>query len=142
MASASPEHPILVDTGPIVAMLSASDQYHDACVEQLQKIRGRLITCWPVITEAAWLLKAHPRAVRTLLSSFGELPFELAALADDDLPGIAAILARYKTLRLQLADASLVHLANRESIRAIFTLDRRDFTVVRLIGGGKLSVIS
>ncbi|MGA8029712.1 MAG: hypothetical protein WB992_21420, partial [Bryobacteraceae bacterium] len=85
-----------MDTGPIVAILSASDEYHDACTEQLRHIRGPLITCWPVITEAAWLLRASSRAVGLLLSSFRAGPFELASLGPADLPGIAAILVRYK----------------------------------------------
>ena len=132
---------ILVDTGPIVAMLSASDEHHDACVEQLRKIRGPLLTCWPVITEAAWLLRAYPLALRRLLSSFDGEIFQLLSLDESDLSGIAAILAKYERLRVQLADASLLHLANRDGIETIFTLDRRDFGVLRLARGKKLRVI-
>jgi uncharacterized protein len=132
---------ILVDTGPIVAMLSASDAHHDACVEQLQHIRGPLLTCWPVITEAAWLLRAYPRALRRLLSSFSGSLFQLLSLNETDLTGIAAILAKYEGLGLQLADASLLHLANRDGIDTIFTLDRRDFGVLRLARGKKFQVI-
>ncbi len=132
---------VLVDTGPIVAILSRSDEHHRACVEQLHNIRGPLLTCWPVITEAAWLLRGYPLAVKRLLSSFNGLPFELVPLKQDDLPGIATILAKYKGLGIQLADASLVHLANREGIDTIFTLDRRDFGVLRLARGKKIRVI-
>ena len=132
---------MLIDTGPIVAILLESDEHHEACVEQLHHIRGPLLTCWPVITKAAWLLRAYPQAIRKLLSSFHGRPFELVPLGETDLPGIAAILARYEGLRLQLADASLVHLANREGIEMMFTLDRRDFGVLRLAHGKKLRLI-
>ena len=132
---------VLVDTGPIVAMLLEADQHHDACVEQLHGIRGPLLTCWPVITEAAWLLRAYPPAIRRLLSSFHGRPFELVPLGETDLPGIAAILAKYEGLGIQLADASLVHLANREGIEIVFTLDRRGFGVLRLAHGKKLRLI-
>ena len=132
---------MLVDTGPIVAILLESDEHHKACVEQLRHIRGPLLTCWPVITEAAWLLRAYPRAIRKLLSSFHGRPFELVPLGEADLPGIAAIVARYEGLRIQIADASLLHLANRERIDAMFTLDRRDFGVLRLAHGKKLRLI-
>jgi predicted nucleic acid-binding protein len=57
------------------------------------------------------------------------------------MPGIAAILARYRDLGIQLADASLVHLANRESIETVFTLDRRDFSVLRRTHGRKFRLI-
>ena len=132
---------VLIDTGPIVAILSASDEHHGACVEQLRSIRGPLLTCWPVLTEAAWLLRAYPSALRMLMSSFKGRPFELLALDEADLSGIAAILGKYQGLGIQLADASLVHLANREGIETIFTLDRRDFSVLRLARGKKIRVI-
>jgi hypothetical protein len=132
---------VLVDTGPIVAILLESDEHHEACVEQLHHIKGPLLTCWPVITEAAWLLRAYPQAIRKLLSSFHGRPFELVSLGETDLPGIAAMLAKYAGLGIQLADASLVHLANREGIEKMFTLDRRDFGILRLAHGKKLHLI-
>lgn len=132
---------VLVDTGPIVAILSESDAHHHACVEQLQRLSNPLLTCWPVITEAAWLLRAYPLAVGRLLSSFNCRPFDLLPLTEADLSGIAAILARYRGLGIQLADASLLHLANREGIETMFTLDRRDFGVLRLARGKKLRLI-
>ena len=132
---------VLVDTGPIVAILSGADEHHEACVEQLRRMRGPLRTCWPVITEAAWLLRAYPEAIRKLLSSFHGRPFELVTLSETDLPGIAAILSKYEGLGIQLADASLLHLANREGIDTMFTLDRRDFGVLRLAGGKRLRLI-
>jgi predicted nucleic acid-binding protein len=132
---------VLIDTGPVVAILLESDEHHETCVEQLHRIRGPLLTCWPVITEAAWLLRAYPQAIRKLLSSFHKRPFELVPLGETDLPGIATILARYASLGIQLADASLVHLANREGIETMFTLDRRDFGVLRLAHGKKLHLI-
>ncbi|HEY1949720.1 MAG TPA: PIN domain-containing protein [Bryobacteraceae bacterium] len=133
--------PVLVDTGPIVAILSESDEHHKACVEQLRHMQGSLLTCWPVITEAAWLLRAYPLAVGVLLTSFDRRPFELAALDETDLSGIAAILIKYKSLGIQLADAALVHLANREGIETIFTLDRRDFSVVHPARGKKFRIV-
>lgn len=132
---------MLVDTGPIVAILSEADQYHEECVEQLRCTRGPFLTCWPVITEAAWLLRAHPVAVGLLLSSFSGRPFDLVPLTEADLSGINTILAKYRSLGIQLADASLVHLANREGIETIFTLDRRDFSVLRLARGRKFQLV-
>ena len=125
----------------MVAIFSASDEHHQVCTEQLRTIKGPLLTCWPVMTEAAWLLRTSPRALALLLSSFDAGLFEFASLGEADLSGIAAILDRYQELRIQLADASLVHLANREGIETIFTLDRRDFSVLRMAGGKKFRLI-
>jgi uncharacterized protein len=133
--------PVLVDTGPIVAILTASDAQHARCIDQLRSLTGALVTCWPVITEAAWLLRSNPRAIERLLSSLNGLPFELASLAAQDVSGVATILKKYSDLGLQLADASLVHLANREKIDTIFTLDRRDFGILRLARGRKFRIV-
>jgi uncharacterized protein len=132
---------VLVDTGPIVAILSASDQYHRVCKEQLRNITGPLTTCGPVLTEAAWLLRTHRRALAALLSSFDGRLLRLAALNETDLAGIAAILSRFADQQVQLADASLVHLANRDGIQTVFTLDRRHFDVLRLARGRRIRVI-
>jgi uncharacterized protein len=122
---------VLVDTGPLVAILRAEDQYHDLCVTTLTQIRDPLLSCWPVITEAVWLLRRHPRAVEKLLLGSAGSFLELAHLSGAEAVPIAEILNRYAGLRPQLADATLVYLAERENVHTIFTLDRRDFSVYR-----------
>jgi uncharacterized protein len=132
---------VLVDTGPIVAVLSPSDANHSRCVDQLRELRSPLVTCWPVLTEAAWLLRNDPAATAVLMKSFHVGPFEMARLDSNDLGPVAEILHRYRNLNLQLADAALLHLANRERIHTVFKLDRRDFGAVRLKSGKKLEII-
>jgi hypothetical protein len=83
----------------------------------------------------------YPSALVELFASWTGHPFRLLALAEADLPGIAAVLTRYKTLNIQIAGSSLLHLANRERIDTVFTLDRRDFGVLRLAHGKKLRLI-
>jgi uncharacterized protein len=122
---------VLVDTGPLVAILSPRDEYHEACVATLRNLAGPLFSCWPVITEAAWLLRKWPRAVQQLLRSIdGEL-LEVLPLAGREGNEVSALMKRYEEIRPQVADASLIYLANREQIDTIFTLDRRDFSIYR-----------
>ena len=132
---------VLVDTGPIVAILSSADEHHEAYVQQLRSVKGTLLTCWPVLTEVAWLLRAHPLAIHALLTSFTSGPFRLAGLDEGDLPGITVIMRRYRDLKIQLADATLLHLANRDGIETVFTLDRRDFGVLRLARNRRLRIV-
>jgi predicted nucleic acid-binding protein len=132
---------VLADIGPLVAILSRRDQYHRACVEALREMPGPLFTCWPVITEAAWLLRRDPTAVAQLLHSLDTGFLELLPLTTADAKDIAAILKKYRDIRIQLADAALVHLAARDGVDTIFTLDQRDFSVYRLPRGKAFRIL-
>lgn len=122
---------VLVDTGPLVAIVSRRDAHHQVCVDQLRALRPPLLTCWPVLTEAAWLLRHEPSAIQRLLNS-AETGFIKLLSFDEETPAwLATFLRRYRKLGAQLADGCLVYLAERENIDAIFTLDRRDFSVYR-----------
>jgi predicted nucleic acid-binding protein len=123
---------ILVGTGPLVAILSREDAHHRTCVAALREMAGPLFSCWPVITEAAWLLRRSPRAVQRLLGSMDAGFLQLLPLAGTEAEAIASLMKRYESIRPQLADAALVYLAGRERIDTIFTLDRRDFSVYRV----------
>lgn len=122
---------VLVDTGPLVAILSSADQHHELCVNVLRTLPGPLLSCWPVITEAVWLLRTYQGAVQQLLSSIGEGFLDVLPLAGSEAKAIAEIMKRYEDIRPRLAHAALVYLADREGIDTIFTLDRRDFSVYR-----------
>ena len=122
---------VLLDTGPLVAIVSERDHQHGACVEQLRQLTPPLLTCWPVITEAAWLLRKDVAAVRRMLAGFDTGLMRLLSIDEAASPWISTFLARYADLGVQLADACLVYLAEREGIETIFTLDRRDFLVYR-----------
>jgi uncharacterized protein len=126
---------LLVDTGPLVAILSRRDQYHRTCVEALREMPGPLFTCWPIITEAVWLLRRESNAIQQLLNSLNTGFLELLPLNRDDAKPMASILKKYGDRGIQLADAALVHLAARDGLDTIFTLDQRDFSVYRLPKG-------
>jgi len=122
---------ILVDTGPLVAVASSGDKYHHLCLATLKEISIPLLTCWPVITEAACLLRDHPQSVHRLLTSIAQGFLEILPLPGNESEQISRLMDRYSSLRPQFADVVLVHLAHRENIDTIFTLDRRDFSVYR-----------
>jgi predicted nucleic acid-binding protein len=122
---------VLIDTGPLVAIYAASDAHHERCLDELARLKPPLMTCWPVLTEAHWLLRNDSRAAEALLQGFAEGLTALLPMDAGALPWIAAFLRRYKNLGAQFADASLVYLAERDGISTVFTLDRRNFTVYR-----------
>ncbi len=120
---------VLVDTGPLVAIMSRADQHHKTCVEALHDLPGPLFSCWPVITEAAWLLRGHRGAVPQLLNSISRGFLELLSIQSAEAAEIGRLMEKYKNIRPQLADAALVYLAERDGFDTILTLDRRDFSV-------------
>ena len=122
---------VLADTGPLVAIVSPDDRYHEVCVETLEALPGPLLTCWPVITEAAWLLREFPLGFERLLRSINEGFLEILPVAGKESESVVHVMKKYASLQAQFADAMLVYLANRENIETIFTLDRRDFSVYR-----------
>ena len=133
--------PILVDTGPLVALLSSSQQHHQVCRETLATVSTPLLTCWPVLTEAAYLLRRHPLNVRSLIASADGSFLRILPLRENDLEGITAILEKYEDQSFQLADAAVMYLAEREGIQHVFTLDRRDFITYRTTSGESLQII-
>ena len=131
----------LIDAGPIVAIFSPDDEHHARCAKALESLSGPFFTCWPVITEAAYLLRKRPESIARMFAGFAGGFFSLLPLDADDVNPIAAILRRYESAELQLADAALAHLADREKIGTLFTLDRRDFSIVRLERNRSLRLI-
>jgi predicted nucleic acid-binding protein len=71
---------ILIDTGPIVALLRRPDQHHERCVATLRDLREPLATVWPVVTEAMFLLDDRPDVQAALWRSFEAEAIRLVAL--------------------------------------------------------------
>ena len=131
----------LIDTGGLLAVLDRDDAWHDRCVEALARARLPLGTTIAVLTELFHLLgdsqRDHAAAYR-LLRSGG---IRLVAVDDADLPAIEALMARYRDRPMDFADATLVHVAERERVSAILTVDHNDFETYR-IGARKRFAIS
>ena len=121
--------PILLDAGPLVALCAADDPAHAACRAFLGTVRAQFVTTWPVLTEAAYLLRKRPDRVAKLFDLVGRDGFAVVPLEPAALPWIAAFLRTYP--QAQVADASLMLLAEDAAIDTVFTLDRRDFAVYR-----------
>jgi predicted nucleic acid-binding protein len=130
----------LVDTGPLVALLSRRDAWHARCVSQFASLGPGLWTCWPVITEAVHILR-HPDPVATLMGQIHKDNIRLMPLDEDDVPPVREILDRYSDQGFDLADACLMYLAERERITQVFTLDRRHFGIYRLSNGSALQLL-
>jgi len=125
----------VADTGPLVAIVRSREKDHRKCVATLKAIRPPLLTCWPVLTEAAWLLRKEPGGFGALGGLVESGVVRVVELDETALAWIIAFLDRYASAGAQLADAALMYLAEREDIDTVFTLDRRDFSIYRTTHG-------
>lgn len=132
---------LLVDSGPLVAVVSPRDEHHETCSEFLRTLRSPLVTCWPVIAECVWLLRTRRTGVDALFRMFDEEVVQMIELGPAALSWCARFMQRYWNINRDLADAALCYLAETRGNEAIFTLDRRDFSVYRLRGNRALRVV-
>jgi predicted nucleic acid-binding protein len=132
---------VLVDTGPLVALLDRSDPYHLTCQETLSSLDDSLVTVWPVVTEAMYMLRAYWQAQDALWEMIGAGAVEIIPLGIEDLPRMRELMRKYRDQPMDLADAALVRVAERERLRRIFTLDRRDFQIYRPSRIGRFAVL-
>lgn len=123
---------ILIDAGPLIALVDAGDQHHAKCVATLKQLREPLATLWPPVVEAMYLLSDTPHAQESLWEMIERSAFLLLPLDANDIPRIRELMRKYRNRKMYFADAAILRVAERENIRKIFTVDRRNFSVYRL----------
>ena len=122
---------ILLDSGPIVAFFDASDDYHESCIELLKGINEPLITTWPVLTEAFNLLGFSWKAQDNLWEFIVRGGVEVLSMDDKQQARCRQLMKKYSDLPMDLADGSLVVLAESKKVKKIFTLDHKDFQIYK-----------
>lgn len=124
---------LITDIGPLVALLNRREQHHGWAREQFGLIRPPAITCEAVISECCFLMSGIDDGVDSLMKLLERgvvaTPFILA----DELPVVARLLRRYRSIPMSLADACLVRMAEQFTRSTVMTLDG-DFRVYRKNG--------
>jgi predicted nucleic acid-binding protein len=131
---------VAVDTGPIVALLNARDRHHAWAKTTFSQLEPPLSTCEAVLTESCHLLRnvhGGSSAVLTLLrSGVVEIRFDLSS----EVGAVQALMKRYESLPMSLADASLVRMHELDNHLRILTLDN-DFRIYRRNGRQPLKLV-
>lgn len=99
---------ILVDAGPLVALIHADDQQHECCKEVFRSLREPMATVWPALTEACYLLSFSWRAQDALWEMIESSALALLPLEIADAPRMRELMQKYRDLPMDLADAALV----------------------------------
>ena len=132
---------VLVDAGPLVALIDRGDSHHRECVEALDTLRDPLSTVWPAVAEAMYLLRVSADAQKALWDMINVVGVRFADLGLDDCPRMRELMWKYRDLPMDLADAALVRVAEREDLRRVFTIDRQDFEIYRPHRFGRFEII-
>jgi predicted nucleic acid-binding protein len=130
----------LIDTGAILALVDRNDKWHQRCVDAYNHNRLPWLTTEAVLTEVFHLVRRNPgddRPIWTLLHSGA---VGISTIAHEELPQIHDLMAQYADRPMDFADATLVHLAARERLSTILTIDHDDFETYRLPRGKKFTI--
>lgn len=124
---------IIVDTGAWVGLANRRDDYHEPCRRFFLINREPLITTFPVLVETVHLLFQRVGVDKTLawMDTIHEQGIGVFALEAAQLARIATLMRRYRNLPMDLADASLVLLAEEIGTGRIVSTDQRDFNSYR-----------
>lgn len=123
----------LLDTGPLVSFLAAGLRHHSWVCEQWKLFRPPMLTCEPVLTEAAFLLKREGRDADPLFALLERGAIRLAIDIEEQQADLRALMRRYRNRPMSLADACLVRLSELHPDGEVFTLDS-DFRIYRRNG--------
>lgn len=131
---------VIVDTGPLVALLNSNDHAHAWVMQQLRSIQPPMITCESVLAEATYLTRQTPGARAALIEMIGENFLTIGMAVADHHSAILAMVRRYADVPMSLADACLVRLAELYPQSPVLTLDS-DFSVYRKNGRQVIEVL-
>ena len=126
---------ILVDTGPLVSLFDPADSAHGSCVQVLKTIGEPIATTVPVLTEAFHLLQPNSIATERLMDFVAAGGLVVLFLDTRSLLRVFELMAQYSDVPMDLADASLVSMAENHNLQTVFTIDRKDFFVYRVKRG-------
>ena len=122
----------LIDTGAILALLDRSDRWHQRCTNALRQLRLPLWTSEAVLTELFHLVGDNNREVRAAWKFVRSGALTIAPLKDEELPLLDALMHQYRDRPMDFAEATLVRIAERESLTLILTIDQNDFETYRI----------
>lgn len=132
--------PVILDTGPLVAIINGHDSRHDWAKAQLSSLQAPFLTCEAVLSEAMFLLPHARRGIPTLLGFLREGLVHVSFDLDENLEAVVHLIEKYQDTPMSLADACLVRMSELHDRSRVFTLDS-DFRLYRRHGRQSIPLI-
>jgi predicted nucleic acid-binding protein len=132
---------VLLDTGPILAMLNRQDRWYGRCTQTFIQLHKPLLTSEAVLTEAFYMLGDSAHRVEAAWTFVRSGAITVGTISDKDLPALAQLMQQYQDRPMDFADATLVRLAEREQLTSILTIDFSDFETYRIDGRKRFRIL-
>jgi uncharacterized protein len=132
---------LIVDAGPLVALLDATDPDHERCESLLQGTDEPRVVPVCVLVEVEYIVRPWPAAFGALVAEFDRGALELLDLPVRWLVRAAELVGSYAELPLGLVDATVIAAAEMLEERKVATLDRCHFSVVRPVHASALTLV-
>ena len=129
----------LLDTGPLVSFLASGWEHHEWAAEEWKRLRPPMLTCEPVLTEAAFLLKREGRHTDPLFALLDRGVIRIGLSIQEQQADLRVLMRRYRNRRMSLAHACLVRLSEIHADAEVLTLDS-DFRIYRRHGNKVIPV--
>jgi predicted nucleic acid-binding protein len=124
--------PVMMDTGPWVALIDRSEERHKECVEWLKDFKDNILSSEAVLTEVLYLLNFSQRAQSATIDFVLSGAIVLVPSSLESLKRTKRLMEKYKDIPMDYADATLISIAEVFSITRIVTFDAKNFGIYRM----------
>lgn len=122
----------IIDSGPLIALFDRSDKYHSKVLDFIKSYKGKLVTSWAVITEVSHMLDFNLQVQIDFLKWCEIGGIEVYDISQTEISNIRIMMEKYIDVPMDLADATLMYIANKENIKNIVSIDS-DFDIYRTL---------
>jgi predicted nucleic acid-binding protein len=122
----------IIDSGPIIALFDRSDKFHNKVLDFIKTYKGKLVTSWAVITEVSHMLDFNLQVQIDFLKWCEAGGIEVYDISQTEISSIRIMMEKYIDVPMDLADATLMYIANKENIKNIVSIDS-DFDIYRTL---------
>lgn len=123
----------ILDTSFLFALTDQSDRNHQQVLTVAQSVSEPLVLPAVVLPEVCYLIASRlgHQAMRRFISNMTPDTVQVESVTTEDLVRVHQILEQYADSQLDFTDAAIVAIAEKLDVTRVYTLDRRDFSIIR-----------
>ncbi|MEA2047604.1 MAG: PIN domain-containing protein [Campylobacterota bacterium] len=122
----------IIDSGPLIALFDKNDKYHTKILTFFKHFQGEFITTWSVITEVSHMLDFNLKVQIDFLKWIELGALQIENIEQEELSHIIKMMSKYTDIPMDLADSTLMYIAQRNKITHIVSIDS-DFDIYRTL---------